>query len=58
MQGLMRDLNQAASVAIKQIIADEGIGLLLAANPQVVLHADTSFDISAKLTDKLNKQKK
>lgn len=55
MQGLMREMGAAAQAAIKDIIANEGIGLLLAANPQVVLHADTSFDITAKLTDKLNK---
>ena len=57
MQGLMREMGINAQKAIKEIIASEGIGLLLAANPQVVLHADTSFDITAKLTDKLNKRK-
>ncbi|NRB40548.1 MAG: OmpH family outer membrane protein [Pseudomonadales bacterium] len=57
MQGLMRNMGAQAQAAIKDIITAEGIGLLLAANPQVVLHADTSFDITAKLTDKLNKNK-
>ena len=57
MQGLMRSMATQAQAAIKDIIAVEGIGLLLSANPQVVLHADTSFDITAKLTDKLNKKK-
>lgn len=48
---------QATSIA-KEIIDAEGIGLLLNGNPQLVLHADTSFDITAKVTDKLNKLQK
>ncbi len=55
MQNLMRQMGQQAQIAVQEIIASEGIGLLLTANPQVILHADTSFDITAKLTDKLNK---
>lgn len=55
MQSLMRKMGQQAQLAVQEIIASEGIGLLLTANPQVILHADTSFDITAKLTDKLNK---
>ena len=58
MQNLMRSMGAAAQAALKEIVASEGIGLLLAANPQVILHADTSFDVTAKLTDKLNKMKK
>ncbi len=50
---------QAISVA-KEIIATEGIGLLLNASSQSqnVIHADTSFDITPKVTDKLNKLSK
>ena len=55
MKQLMAELNVKAMQATKSIIEAEGIGLLLNANPQLVLHADTSFDISAKLTDRLNK---
>lgn len=48
-------MQQAASQVVEQLRKDEGFGLILAANPQVVLFADTSFDITAKVTDKLNK---
>jgi outer membrane protein len=50
---------QAISVA-KEIIAAEGIGLLLnaSAQSQNVIHADTSYDITPKVTDKLNKLSK
>ncbi len=56
MQGLMLEMNEGMQQAVQELIQSEGIGLLLMANPQIVLHADTSFDITAKLTDKLNKQ--
>ncbi|CAA0108817.1 Uncharacterised protein [BD1-7 clade bacterium] len=56
MQGLMLEMNDGMQKSIQELIQSEGIGLLLMANPQIVLHADTSFDITAKLTDKLNKQ--
>lgn len=54
---IMYELNMKAMSIAKEIVAAEGIGLLLnaSAQSQVVLHADTSFDITAKVTDKLNK---
>lgn len=54
---LMYDMNVKAMKAAKEIIDAEGVGLLLNGNPEIVLHADTSFDITAKVTDKLNKTK-
>lgn len=56
---LMMGMKLQAMKAAQDIIDAEGIGLLLNASPQAqtVYHADTSFDITAKVTDKLNKQK-
>lgn len=54
---LMQDMNVQAVEAAKEIVDSEGIGLLLNYVPQqIIWHADTSFDITAKVTDKLNKQ--
>lgn len=55
MQGLMQELQGSATRATRELIDAEGIGLLLNGNPQIILHADTSFDITAKLTDRLNR---
>lgn len=55
MEEVMQELNASATRAVQELIKSEGIGLLLNANPQMVLHADTSFDITAKLTDRLNR---
>lgn len=55
LQSLMEEMNETASLAGKELIDKEGIGLLLNADPQIVLHADTSYDITAKLTDRINK---
>ena len=54
---LMFQMRLQAMKAAQEIVDAEGIGLLLnaSAQSQVVLHADTSFDITAKVTDKLNK---
>lgn len=54
---LMYEMNGKAMKVTKALIDSEGIGLLLNANPEIVLHADTSFDITAKVTDLLNKEK-
>lgn len=54
-QGLMQEMQLATTRAVKEIIDADGIGLLLNGNPQIILHADTSFDITAKLTDRLNR---
>lgn len=55
MQNLMEEMDEVASIAAKELIEKEGIGLLLNGNPQIILHADTSYDVTAKLTDRINK---
>ncbi|GAB1256756.1 hypothetical protein NBRC116495_00460 [Aurantivibrio plasticivorans] len=52
-QTIMRELGEKPNTALKELIKLEGIGLVL--SPQAVIHADTSFDITAKLTERLNK---
>lgn len=60
LQSTMYQMQGQAISAAKEIIAAEGIGLLLnaSAQSQNVIHADTSFDITPKVTDKLNKLNK
>lgn len=53
----MKRLSIVALQVAQQIVKEEGIGLLLRHNPQIVLHADTSFDITAKVTEALNKNR-
>lgn len=55
MQSVMQEMSMIASQAAKELIEAEGIGLLLNGNPQIILHADTSFDVSAKLTERINR---
>jgi len=52
---ILYQMQPAASEVVEQLRKDEGYGLILAKNPQVVLYADTSYEITAKVTDKLNK---
>lgn len=52
---VMYSLRLPAMKAAKEIVEAEGIGLLLNASPETVYHSDTSFDITAKVTEKLNK---
>lgn len=54
-QNIMRKLGREAQTIISDLIKTEGIGLLL--DRQVALHVDSSFNITAKVTDKLNKVK-
>ena len=54
---LQGEMQSKAMTAVQEVVEAEGIGLLLNSNPQIVLQADTSFDISPKVTDKLNKMK-
>jgi outer membrane protein len=49
---ILVEMEAGARTAISGVIKDEGIGLLLDA--QSALHADTSYDITAKITQKLN----
>lgn len=59
-QGLARELigqmRDQARTIIADLIKSEGIGLLL--DGQAAIHADTSFDITAQVTQKLNAQNK
>ncbi len=52
---IMSELGKQTQVAISDIVKSQGIGLLLDA--QVAIHADTAFDITAKVTQQLNKNK-
>jgi outer membrane protein len=56
---LMQELMQQEAPKLQQVVSDmvksEGIGLLL--NRQAVMHVDSSFSITAKVTDKLNQAK-
>ena len=47
---------QAAQAVVQELIKSEGISLVL--DPQAVQYADTSHDITAKITDRLNSAKK
>lgn len=57
LQPIMYQMQSQAITVAKEIVSAEGIGLLLNASAQTqnVIHADTSFDITPKVTDKLNK---
>ncbi|MCK5881016.1 MAG: OmpH family outer membrane protein [Sinobacterium sp.] len=48
-------MQAAAQQAVEALRKEEGYGLILVANPQIILYADTSYDITAKVTDRLNK---
>jgi len=51
-QALLQEMAPKAQEVLKDIIAKEGIGLLL--QRQATIYADAGFSITAKLTDKLN----
>tara|TARA_B100001123_G_C14963155_1_gene888524 strand:+ start:59 stop:568 length:510 start_codon:yes stop_codon:yes gene_type:complete len=54
---LQVEMQNKAMTALQEVVETEGIGLLLKSDPEIVIKADTSFDISAKVTEKLNKMK-
>lgn len=54
-QMLLQEFSPKLNEAVSAIIKSEGIGLLL--NRQAVMHLDSSFSITAKVTDKLNQAK-
>ena len=58
-QALLQSVAQSLAPKLKQVVSglieSEGIGLLL--NQQAAMHADSSFSITAKVTDKLNQMK-
>ncbi|MEZ5567771.1 MAG: OmpH family outer membrane protein [Halioglobus sp.] len=51
-QALLQEMAPRVQAVLKEIIAKEGIGLLL--QRQSVIHADAGYSITAKVTDKLN----
>lgn len=51
-QQLLQALSPAVQEVLRELIATEGIGLLL--QRQSVIHADPGYSITAKVTDKLN----
>lgn len=52
-QTLVQELAPKLQQIVTELLKTEGIGLLL--NSQAVLHADNSYDITAKVTDRLNR---
>lgn len=54
-QTLAQEMAPRLQAAVSELIKSEGIGLLI--NSKAVMHADTSFNITAKVTDKLNQAK-
>ncbi|MFT5711201.1 MAG: outer membrane protein [Halioglobus sp.] len=51
-QGLLQELSPRVQEVLRDLIATEGIGLLLQRSS--VIHADAGYSITAKVTDKLN----
>ncbi|MAT93349.1 MAG: hypothetical protein CME59_12180 [Halioglobus sp.] len=51
-QALLQEMAPRVQTVLKEIIAQDGIGLLL--QRQSVIHADAGYSITAKVTDKLN----
>ncbi len=55
-QALLQEMTPLVQAVLRDLIQSEGIGLLLQRNEQqgIVIHADTTYSITAKVTDKLN----
>jgi outer membrane protein len=51
-QALLQELSPKVQEVLRDLIATEGIGLLLQRTS--VIHADAGYSITAKVTDKLN----
>lgn len=51
-QALFKEMGPRVQTVLREIIAQEGIGLLL--QRQSVIHADAGYSVSAKVTEKLN----
>lgn len=51
-QALLQDMAPKVQEVLRELIANEGIGLLLQRGS--VIHADAGYSITAKVTDKLN----
>lgn len=54
-QELAQEMAPKLQTVVADIIKSEGIGLLI--NSKAVMHADTSFNVTAKVTEKLNQAK-
>lgn len=54
-QKLLQEMAPKAKAIVGELIKTEGIGLLL--DSQAAMHADSSFNITPKVTDKLNQNK-
>jgi len=54
-QRLFYEMGNNAKTAVNEIIKTEGIGLLL--DRQAALHADSAYNITPKVTEKLNKSR-
>lgn len=52
-QGVVRQFESKIQAILQELIKAESIGLLL--NSQAAVHVDNAFNITAKVTDKLNK---
>ena len=55
LQAVVQEMMPALEKAVSELIKAEGIGLLL--DQQAAMHVDSSFSITAKVTDKLNQAK-
>ncbi len=53
-QALLQEMTPKVQAVLRDLIASEGIGLLL--QRSAVIHADNGYSITAKVTDKLNQQ--
>ncbi len=51
-QSLLQEMSPKVQQVLRELITAEGIGLLL--QQQAVIHADAGYNITAKVTDKLN----
>jgi len=51
-QALLKEMSPKVEQALRELIASEGIGLLL--RQEAIIHADPGYNITAKVTDKLN----
>lgn len=52
-EALLREMSPTVQEVLQELIATEGIGLLLQRGS--VIHADSGYSITAKVTDKLNR---
>lgn len=51
-QSILQEMSAKVQDVLRDLISDEGIGLLL--QRQAVIHADAGYSITAKVTDRLN----